>query len=282
VGTTALKESAMGDKQIAISIVCLGVMACSLACRSHGAIGQSASPPSRPARPADAVEAAQRPEQVEVKRVEQRKTERDAPQAFTAANAMPSSPALEAQPESGRISGFDFARDPLNAKRPGQTFEEIMAEDVKMRPAVMAAQRRLLESRYDLVPRLHATAKMSRGKPVPMGPTARLTEGMDWGKLASMSPEEIRKGNLFPYPSLPHPKHTPGGQVFPRMQIDMFPRLERFDVEFDIPDPFLPEFPPAMFLQNRPDCAGRRCSSARGGAHRAIRLPSTSITRCTT
>jgi hypothetical protein len=31
------------------------------------------------------------------------------------------------------------------------------------------------------------------------------------------------------------------------MQIDMFPRLERFDVEFDLPEAFLPEFPPAIF-----------------------------------
>jgi len=37
------------------------------------------------------------------------------------------------------------------------------------------------------------------------------------------------------------------------MQVDMFPRLERFDVEFDLPDAFLPEFPPAMFLTNRPE-----------------------------
>ena len=37
------------------------------------------------------------------------------------------------------------------------------------------------------------------------------------------------------------------------MQIDMFPRLERFDVEFDLPEAFLPEFPPAIFLQNRPE-----------------------------
>ncbi|MEX0710812.1 MAG: cytochrome B6, partial [Pirellulales bacterium] len=58
---------------------------------------------------------------------------------------------------------------------------------------------------------------------------------------------------VFPYPSLPHPKHVAGGQVFPKMQIEMFPRLERFDVEFDLPDAFLPEFPPAMFLQNRPE-----------------------------
>src|SRR5687768_11261798 len=37
------------------------------------------------------------------------------------------------------------------------------------------------------------------------------------------------------------------------MQILMFPRLERVDVDFDIPEAFLPEFPPAMFLQNRPE-----------------------------
>ncbi len=33
----------------------------------------------------------------------------------------------------------------------------------------------------------------------------------------------------------------------------MFPRLVRFDVDFDLPEEFLPEFPPAMFLQNRPE-----------------------------
>src|SRR3954469_25825833 len=37
------------------------------------------------------------------------------------------------------------------------------------------------------------------------------------------------------------------------MQIAMFPRLERFDVDFDLPDAFLPEFPPAIFLTNRPE-----------------------------
>ncbi len=31
----------------------------------------------------------------------------------------------------------------------------------------------------------------------------------------------------------------------------MFPRLERFDVDFDLPEEFLPEFPPAIFLRNR-------------------------------
>ncbi len=37
------------------------------------------------------------------------------------------------------------------------------------------------------------------------------------------------------------------------MQIKMFPRLERYAVEFDLPEAFLPEFPPAIFLQTRPE-----------------------------
>jgi cytochrome c peroxidase len=68
-----------------------------------------------------------------------------------------------------------------------------------------------------------------------------------------MRPEDIKQQGVFPYPSLPHPLQANGGQVFPRMQIEMFPRLERFDVDFDLPEAFLPEFPPAMFLTNRPE-----------------------------
>jgi cytochrome c peroxidase len=94
---------------------------------------------------------------------------------------------------------------------------------------------------------------MTRGKPLPVGPTARLAEGLDWDALAALKPEEVRQKGAFPYPSLPHPKHTTGGQVFPRPQIAMFPRLERFDVDFDLPEEFLPEFPPAIFLSNRPE-----------------------------
>jgi len=68
-----------------------------------------------------------------------------------------------------------------------------------------------------------------------------------------MSPAEIHRAGAFPYPALPHPKQSTGGQVFPPMQTQMFPRLVRFDVDFDLPEAFLPEFPPAMFLQNRPE-----------------------------
>jgi hypothetical protein len=128
-----------------------------------------------------------------------------------------------------------------------------MRADVADREKVMAAQRRLLESRYDLTPKLDPVAKMSRGKPLPVGPTARLKQGLNWERLAAITPAQIREQNAFPYPTLPHPKHVAGGQVFPQIQIDMFPRLQRFDVDFDLPDAFIPEFPPAIFLQNRPE-----------------------------
>src|SRR5262249_9128312 len=67
-----------------------------------------------------------------------------------------------------------------------------------------------------------------------------------------LRPEEILQRNLFPYRSLPHPLQANGGQGFPKMQIDMFLRLERFDVDFDLPDAFVPEFPPALLLASRP------------------------------
>jgi cytochrome c peroxidase len=151
------------------------------------------------------------------------------------------------------MKGFDFRRDPLNAKRPMQPAGEIMKADIEDRPRVMAAHRRLLESRYVLTPRTEPGAAMSRGKPLPVGPTARLAAGLDWDALGAMAPDEIKRRGAFPYPPLPHPKHATGGQVFPDVQIRMFPRLQRFDVDFDLPDAFLPEFPPAIFLQSRPE-----------------------------
>jgi hypothetical protein len=199
------------------------------------------------------VQEAQLPRTVPVERPEQQKSEHDRSNIFQATQAVPSSQALQTQPDQGKVLGFDFSRDPLNAKRPMQTFEEVMQEDVAAKPQVMTAQRQLLESRYDLKPKLDTQVRMSRGKSIPVGPTARLAQGMDWGALAKMSPEAIRQANAFPYPALPHPKQVTGGQVFPQMQIAMFPRLERFDVDFDLPEVFLPEFPPAIFLQNRPE-----------------------------
>ena len=222
----------------------------------NSALSQSSQNENVPAAGApsgDAVQNAQTVREVPPTRPEQKKNEHDRSNVFDAQNALPASPAFNNQPDKGKVLGFDFFRDPLNAKRPMQTFEETMKADVADRPKVMRTQQELLNRRYDLTPRLDKEAKMTRGKPLAVGPTARLPAGLSWERLASLSPEEIRSKNVFPYPALPHPKQATGGQVFPQMQTRMFPRLERFDVEFDLPDAFLPEFPPAIFLQNRPE-----------------------------
>lgn len=249
--------SVLGNRSRRVGVASAAIVLTVLTCIVWGLQQQADSSDAPRANaqkiPPDAVAAAQTPQAVPLERPEQQKSKHDQSAAFKAENATPSSRALAEQPDEGKILGFDFYRDPLNAKKPMQTFEETMKQDVADKPKVMAAQRELLEARYDLTPRTDPKITMSRGKPQPLGPTARLAKGITWDRLAEMKPEEMRKRGLFPYPALPHPKQVTGGQVFPQMQIKMFPRLERFDVDFDLPEAFLPEFPPAMFLQNRPE-----------------------------
>jgi cytochrome c peroxidase len=216
-------------------------------------VARKADDVDRPARPADAVEEAQTPREVREKRPEQRQTDHDRSKRFESGEAQAITAALKDQPRGGENTGFDFYRDPLNSDKPMTTFEQVRKHDMAEKEKVMEEQHRLLAKRYDLKPRLDEKATMSRGKPLAVGPTARLPKGVEWDDLAQTSPGEIRKSGHFPYPSLPHPKHTTGGQVFPPMQLEMFPRLKRFDVEHDLPEAFLPEFPPAIFLSNRPE-----------------------------
>ncbi len=75
-----------------------------------------------------------------------------------------------------------------------------------------------------------------------------------------MTPEEIREKDAFPagFLPLPHPNHPEGGMLFPKFHIDEIKKQEqrdltRFDLDFDLPDHFLPEFPPPIFLTTRPD-----------------------------
>jgi cytochrome c peroxidase len=229
--------------------ICLAAAALVLGCFYTG----SPQDTGKQEAPRDAVLDGQTHKPVGITRPEQKKTDHDRSAVFDARNAPANSSVLKSQPKEGKISGFDFYRDPLNADRPGMTFEEIMAKESAGKAKVMEAQRKLLESRYELTPKLDPEAKMSRGKPLCVGPTVKLPKGTTLQEIGAMTPEQIKASGNFPYPSLPHPLQVNGGQVFPRMQIDMFPRLERFDVEFDIPEAFLPEFPPALFLSTRPD-----------------------------
>jgi len=141
-----------------------------------------------------------------------------------------------------------------------QTFDEIMKKDVAEKPTYMKRQMELLERRYDLSDRPSDVMMSGGRKPIQGGVRVKLPEGMTWEKLAMMPPQKIRQKELFPegFLPLPHAKHETGGQVFPEDQIKEIERmerrsLERFDTEFDIPEHFIPEFPPPIFLTTRPD-----------------------------
>ena len=70
-----------------------------------------------------------------------------------------------------------------------EPFDVVLKRDKANKPRVMAAAMRLLEERYDLTRRVDANTKMTRGKPVPVGPTARLKGGVTWEQLGRMSPD---------------------------------------------------------------------------------------------
>ena len=88
----------------------------------------------------------------------------------------------------------------------------------------------------------------------------KLPKGKSWNDLAKISPEEIRKAGDWPkgFLPLPHANHPEGGMVFPKEQIDEILKQEhrdltRFDLDFDIPTQFLPEFPPPIYLTTHPE-----------------------------
>jgi cytochrome c peroxidase len=136
-----------------------------------------------------------------------------------------------------------------------ETFKSMLEKDQADKDKVMARQKKLLEERYDLSEKVDKKVKMSRGKPIPVGPATRLPEGTTWEQLADMTPAEIKAKGAFPkgFLPLPHPHHQVGGMIFPQEEIKLLARLQRFDLDFDLPAHFLPEFPPAVFLTTRPD-----------------------------
>ncbi|MCC6698617.1 MAG: cytochrome B6 [Candidatus Hydrogenedentes bacterium] len=128
------------------------------------------------------------------------------------------------------------------------------------KPAIEQKHKALLDERYDLNDKPLAGATMSRGKAIQGGPRAKLPEGVTWSELGAMSPEKIREKGLWPkgYLPLPHPNHPEGGMVFPQHHIDEINKQEardltRYDLDFDLPTHFLPEYPPAIYLTTRPD-----------------------------
>jgi cytochrome c peroxidase len=141
-----------------------------------------------------------------------------------------------------------------------ENFDDTMARMVTAKPAVMKRQMDLLEERYDMSDRPARGVTMSGGKAIEEGVRVKLPSGLTWQKLAEMTPEQIKEKGLWPkgFLPLPHPNHAEGGMVFPQHHIDEIKRQEgrdltRFDLDYDLPTHFLPEYPPPMYLTTRPD-----------------------------
>lgn len=141
-----------------------------------------------------------------------------------------------------------------------ESFDKIVQKMTGEKPAVQAKQNELLEQRYDLSNKPSSTVTMSKGKPIQEGIRVKLKDGVTWEMLAKMTPQEITNKGVFPagFLPLPHPHHAEGGMLFPKFAIDEINQLEgrdltRFDLDFDLPDHFLPEFPAPIFLTTRPD-----------------------------
>ena len=140
-----------------------------------------------------------------------------------------------------------------------ESFAAVMNRMKAAKPAIEAKHQSLLEERYDLSNKGGAT-KMFRGKTVQEGVRAKLAAGTSWDSLNAMSPEEVQGKGLFPkgFMPLPHPNHPEGGMLFPKFHITEVKKqtdrdLTRFDLDFDLPDHLIPEFPPPIFLTTRPD-----------------------------
>jgi cytochrome c peroxidase len=141
-----------------------------------------------------------------------------------------------------------------------ESFESIMARMKAAKPEVMKRHMDLLNVRYDLTNRSASGVTMSRGKPIQEGVRVKLPRGVTWERLAATSPDEIQEKDLFPagFFPLPHPNHPEGGMLFPKFHVEEIKKQEgrdltRFDLDFDLPDHVLPEFPAPIYLTTRLD-----------------------------
>jgi cytochrome c peroxidase len=168
----------------------------------------------------------------------------------------------QSQPSAKDIAGEgapvgDSSYMPVAMEKP---FDQVHQEMSGEMDEIVQRQQELLERRYDLSNQPVDGVTMSGGKAVQGGVRVKLPRGVTWEQLATMSPAEIKEQGRWPdgFKPLPHPFHEEGGMVFPQQHIDEVNEQEqrdltRFDTEFDIPEHFLAEFPPPIFLTTRPE-----------------------------
>jgi len=162
---------------------------------------------------------------------------------------------------SGSVVAEEMVKSSYSPVVMKEPFSETMSRMKNAKDGAMQRQEDLLNKRYDLSNRPAEGVMMSGGtKAVQEGVRVKLPAGVTWEQLAAMTPQEIKEKDLWPdgfYP-LPHPNHSEGGMVFPKYHIEEIKKQEgrdltRFDLDYDLPDHFLPEYPPPIFLTTRPD-----------------------------
>jgi len=159
--------------------------------------------------------------------------------------------------------GAVHAKDMPNSYAPVAITEDFAGTMKRMKAdksKVDARQQALLEERYDLRDLPADGILMSGGKAVQAGIRAKLPKGVTWEQLEAMTADDIRNKGLWPkgFLPLPHPNHVEGGMIFPKVVIDAVKKqddrdLTRFDLDFDLAEHFLPEFPAPIYLTTRPD-----------------------------
>jgi cytochrome c peroxidase len=152
-------------------------------------------------------------------------------------------------------AGLTQAADP-----PPEDFASLVKRLQSEKPKFAERHKQLLAERYDLSDKPAPGVTMSKGKPVQGGVRVKLPSGASWDQLAGMTPEQIKARKLWPagFFPLPHPHHEAGGMIFPQPLIDETKKqtqrdLTRFDLDFDLPQHLLPEFPAPIYLTTRPD-----------------------------
>src|SRR5262245_24220090 len=143
---------------------------------------------------------------------------------------------------------------------PPESFADVVRRMTAEKAGIAAKHQALLAERYDLADRPSDAVKMSRGKPVQAGSRTKLPQGQSWEQLAALPASQIRELKVWPagFLPLPHPHHPEGGMLFPKVHIDEIKKQEgreltRFDLDFDLPQHLMPEFPPPIFLTTHPE-----------------------------
>ena len=131
-------------------------------------------------------------------------------------------------------------------------FDDFFRRCSEMKPRVMAERTKYMNLRYDLSGKTSAGRNDDAGQTAPHWPRdAASARRRTLGKslAASHARGDVGAETLFPegFRPLSHPLQSTGHHALPAdVDATAHPEHERFDVDFDIPDAYLPEFPPPL------------------------------------